>query len=70
MFSIQPISQEPVHDFGYHTSRGWNVQDDAEEEIEKEKHIHANDESLVEPLKPLETLASSFSGFVQKEEEE
>ena len=40
MVSIHPISQDPVNDFGYRTSRGWNIQDDAEDAIEKEKQIH------------------------------
>ena len=74
MFSIHPISIEPVHDFGYRTSRGWNIQDDAEDAIEKEKQIHRkragkrlqiiinilnNTQSAFNLLKPLSTSLSS-----------
>ena len=74
MFSIHPISIEPVHDFGYRTSRGWNIQDDAEDAMEKEKQIHRkragkrlqiiinilnNTQSAFNLLKPLSTSLSS-----------
>ena len=74
MFSIHPISQEPANDFGYRTSRGWNIQDDAEDAIEKEKQIHRkragkrlqtfinilnNTQPASNLLKPLSTSLSS-----------